>query len=86
VLPVHFLAIKICDLLKLRCEERVLVHWACSKIRLLATENLSDDDIVKKMKFAYKFRKFNFQKLNKMGLISSGEWAKSKWLKYFEKH
>jgi hypothetical protein len=46
----------------------------------------SSDDIVKKMKFAYKFRKFNFQKLNKMGLISSGEWAKSKWLKYFEKH
>jgi hypothetical protein len=44
----------------------------------------STDDIVKKMKFAYKFRKLNVQILNKMGLAGSGEWAKNKWLEYFE--
>jgi hypothetical protein len=44
----------------------------------------STDEIVKKMKFAYKFRKLNVQILNKMGLAGSGEWAKNKWLEYFE--
>jgi hypothetical protein len=46
----------------------------------------SSDDIVKKMKFAYRFRRFNFQKLNKLGLIMTGEVATKAWVKYFKKH
>jgi len=46
----------------------------------------SSDDIVKKMKFAYKYSKINLQRLNKIGLINVGEWAVEKWLHYFKKH
>ena len=46
----------------------------------------SSDDMVKKMKLAYKFRKINLQKLNKIGLINIGDWAVKKWIKYFKNH
>jgi hypothetical protein len=40
----HFLALKICELLKLK-NERVLVHWACEKVKRMAALNLSDEEI-----------------------------------------
>jgi vacuolar protein sorting-associated protein 16 len=40
----HFLALRICDLLKLK-NERVLVHWACEKVRRMGGSKLSDEDI-----------------------------------------
>lgn len=46
----------------------------------------STDDIVKKMKFAYKFRKLNFQYLNKIGLINTSKSASDRWLNYFKNH
>jgi hypothetical protein len=39
----HFLALKICELLKLR-NERVLVHWASEKIKRLAAQQLTDEE------------------------------------------
>ena len=36
----HFLALKICELLKLKTE-RVLVHWACEKIRQMSSASSS---------------------------------------------
>lgn len=40
----HLLALSICDLLKLR-KDRVLVHWACEKVKRLATTTSSDEEI-----------------------------------------
>jgi len=50
------------------------------------TNPTSTDDIVKKMKFAYFFRNFNLQKLNKIGLTITNKTAKENWVKYFKKH
>lgn len=42
----HFLALKICDLLNLRASrERILVHWASEKVRRLAPTSASDEEI-----------------------------------------
>ena len=42
----HFLALKICDLLNLRASrERILVHWASEKVRRLAPTAASDEEI-----------------------------------------
>lgn len=40
----HFLALKVCQLLKLS-HSGVLTHWSCEKIRRLAATSMSDDDI-----------------------------------------
>ncbi|KAJ1439405.1 Vps16, N-terminal region-domain-containing protein [Ochromonadaceae sp. CCMP2298] len=40
----HFLALKVCELLKLR-KERVLIHWACAKVRKMAPTKATDDEI-----------------------------------------
>ena len=41
----HFLALRICDLLKLK-NDNVLIHWGCEKIiRLAATTTMSDEQI-----------------------------------------
>jgi len=40
----HFLALKVCELLKLS-SHGVLIHWSCEKIRQLAATSMSDDDI-----------------------------------------
>lgn len=40
----HLLALRICDLLKLK-NERVLVHWACEKVKQLASTPASDEEI-----------------------------------------
>lgn len=40
----HLLALRICELLKMR-EERVLVHWACEKVKSMASQNASDESI-----------------------------------------
>lgn len=47
----HFIALKICDLLKLK-NERVLIHWACEKIRRMAQSpnNATDDEINRTIK------------------------------------
>lgn len=42
----HFLALKVCELLKLSPSySGVLTHWSCEKIRRLAATSMSDDDI-----------------------------------------
>ena len=43
----HFLALKVCSTLNLRCEDRVLVHWACGKVRKMAAKNANDQAITK---------------------------------------
>lgn len=46
----HFLALRICELLKLK-NDRVLVHWASEKVKKLALNNASDEvirDTIKK--------------------------------------
>lgn len=46
----HFLALKICELLKLK-NERVLIHWACEKVKKMASQNSTDEiirDMIKK--------------------------------------
>jgi hypothetical protein len=41
----HFLALKICELLKLK-NERVLIHWACEKVRKMSlSKSTSDEEI-----------------------------------------
>jgi hypothetical protein len=40
----HFLALKICALLKMK-NERVLLHWACEKVKRLAVLSVSDEEI-----------------------------------------
>jgi hypothetical protein len=45
----HFLALKICELLKLK-NERILIHWACEKVRRMASQNISDEEINKTIK------------------------------------
>lgn len=40
----HFLALRICDLLRLK-NERVLIHWACEKVRKMAPTKASDEEI-----------------------------------------
>lgn len=40
----HFLALRICDLLKLK-NERVLVHWASEKVKRMAATQASDEEI-----------------------------------------
>lgn len=46
----HFMALKICELLKVRCEERVLVHWACGTVKKMVSANASDDSIVQSIR------------------------------------
>lgn len=45
----HFLALRICSLLKLK-NERVLVHWACEKVRRMSLTQATDEDINKVIK------------------------------------
>lgn len=45
----HFLALKICELLRLK-NERVLIHWACEKIRRMAQTGATDDEINRTIK------------------------------------
>jgi len=40
----HFLALRVCDLLKVR-RDGVLIHWASEKVRKMAATNASDDEI-----------------------------------------
>jgi hypothetical protein len=40
----HLLALSVCDLLKLR-KDRVLLHWACEKVKRLASTAASDEEI-----------------------------------------
>jgi hypothetical protein len=40
----HLLGIKICDLLKLK-KDRVLVHWAYEKVRIMSKTSSTDEDI-----------------------------------------
>lgn len=40
----HLLALRVCDLLKLKTE-RVLIHWACEKVRRMADAKASDEEI-----------------------------------------
>ncbi len=40
----HFLALRVCELLKLK-NERVLVHWASEKVKKMAATNSSDEEI-----------------------------------------
>lgn len=40
----HLLALKICELLRLK-NERVLIHWACEKVRRMALTASSDEEI-----------------------------------------
>lgn len=40
----HLLALRICDLLKLK-NEHVLLHWACEKVKKLASTSVSDEEI-----------------------------------------
>lgn len=40
----HFLALKVCELLGIR-NERVLIHWACEKVRRLSPTPASDEEI-----------------------------------------
>jgi len=51
----HYLSLKICDLLKLKTD-RVLIHWACEKVRKMSTVQSSDEiirDIVRKKLESY---------------------------------
>ena len=43
----HYLALRMCQHLNLRCEDKVLVHWACGKIRKMASKNESDESIAR---------------------------------------
>jgi hypothetical protein len=45
----HFLALKICELLNLR-NERVLIHWACEKVKKMSQTNATDEEINKTIK------------------------------------
>ena len=45
----HFLALKICDLLQVR-NERVLIHWAAEKVKRLASTSASDEQITKEIR------------------------------------
>jgi hypothetical protein len=45
----HFLALKICELLKLK-NERVLVHWASEKVKHLTATAASDEEITSAIK------------------------------------
>lgn len=47
----HFLALKICELLKLK-NDRVLIHWACEKVKQMAQspQNYSDEEISRAIK------------------------------------
>lgn len=48
----HFLALKICDLLKLK-NDRILMDWACEKVKQMATStthNYSDEEINRTIK------------------------------------
>jgi vacuolar protein sorting-associated protein 16 len=45
----HYLALKICELLRLK-NERVLIHWACEKVRKLASQNVPDETIKETIK------------------------------------
>lgn len=45
----HLLALRICDLLKLK-NERVLVHWASEKVKRMAATPSSDEEICTKIK------------------------------------
>jgi hypothetical protein len=40
----HLLALRVCDLLKLKTE-RVLIHWACEKVRRMAGTKATDEEI-----------------------------------------
>eukprot|EP01038_Epipyxis_sp_PR26KG_P015328 gene15328-20658_t len=46
----HFLALKICELLKLK-NERVLIHWACEKVRRMSTNlnSVSSDEEINRV-------------------------------------
>ncbi|ETN10724.1 hypothetical protein PPTG_22686 [Phytophthora nicotianae INRA-310] len=41
----HFLALKICEYLKIPTD-RVLVHWACEKVKAATSSNVSDEELV----------------------------------------
>ncbi|KAI9909673.1 hypothetical protein PsorP6_014667 [Peronosclerospora sorghi] len=41
----HFLAFKICDYLNIPTD-RVLVHWACEKVKAATSSNVSDEELV----------------------------------------
>ncbi|RLN48595.1 hypothetical protein BBJ29_008542 [Phytophthora kernoviae] len=41
----HFLALKMCEYLKIPTD-RVLVHWACEKVKAATSSNVSDEELV----------------------------------------
>eukprot|EP01036_Dinobryon_divergens_P023470 gene23470-31820_t len=45
----HFLALRICDSLSLK-KERVLVHWACEKVKKMASAGYTDEEINRAIK------------------------------------
>ena len=45
----HLLALRICDLLKIKTE-RVLIHWASEKVKRMALTAASDEEISKVIK------------------------------------
>ena len=57
------------------------INWLSCVYKAVATDTR---DIVKKMKTAYKFRKMNLQKLNKINLVKLSEESQSIWGKYFK--
>jgi hypothetical protein len=59
------------------------INWLSCLYKANATDTKS---IVKKMKFAYKYRKLLLQNFNKYNLIKLGEESVSIWSKYFKNH
>jgi hypothetical protein len=57
------------------------INWLSCVYKAVATDSR---DMVKKMKIAYRFRKMNLQKLNKINLIKLGEESQIIWGKYFK--
>ena len=45
----HLLALRICDLLKLK-NERVLVHWACEKVKRMTASPTTDEEVARLIK------------------------------------
>uniref|UniRef100_K3XBW1 Vacuolar protein sorting-associated protein 16 homolog n=1 Tax=Globisporangium ultimum (strain ATCC 200006 / CBS 805.95 / DAOM BR144) TaxID=431595 RepID=K3XBW1_GLOUD len=41
----HFLALKICEYMKITTD-RVLVHWACEKVKAATSSNVADEELV----------------------------------------